>query len=351
MILLPDYFGYTMADDYASFIKVLVWYRMFCENEIGESREDYKKGLEKLQDVYRGIFQYQDKEPPPQINRLIEPFFEKISSLLESPNFNSAHIIQVANLLHEFESIENSGPGSFRDLCLETRIEADCNSFYPEELFNAVYDLLKAEKHDATIVESFKYLDALLQDILQLPSHENYGENIINAAFSPNIGKLQLNTNANEQIGLRNFISGANAVFRNPSAHRSQFKGNSATYLRQGEDFSLVVVAIISLISRITANILQNSFDSIVNDIFQTIATKNNWSTKVISGFRFWACSPLPDSPSSGVLNYRMRVLLNCEKGDVSLNVLTHESVQLVDAKNIADYLHRNTGFITKLIS
>ena len=77
MILLPDYFGYTMADDYASFIKILVWYRIFCENELGGNKEDYKNGFEKLQDVYNGIFQYQSKEPPPHIYRIIRAIFCK----------------------------------------------------------------------------------------------------------------------------------------------------------------------------------------------------------------------------------------------------------------------------------
>ena len=81
-----------------------------------------------------------------------------------------------------------------------------------------------------------------MQKLLGLSSHEIYGEDLINKAFAPNTGLLQLDTNPNEQIGLRNFVSGANAIFRNPSAHR----------FMQFENFeAATIVAMVAVMARI----------------------------------------------------------------------------------------------------
>jgi uncharacterized protein Ymh len=83
---------------------------------------------------------------------------------------------------------------------------------------------LDGGEYDAAIMEAFKCLDRHLQRLLKLSiQDQQYGDTLLNRAFSPDTGALRLTTDPNEQKGLRNFASGANAVFRNAAAHRSVF--------------------------------------------------------------------------------------------------------------------------------
>jgi uncharacterized protein Ymh len=64
--------------------------------------------------------------------------------------------------------------------------------------------------------------DQHLQKLLNLTPSE-YGEALINKAFSPQAGALALQTHGNQQRGLRDLAIGANALFRNAVAHKTVF--------------------------------------------------------------------------------------------------------------------------------
>ncbi len=98
-------------------------------------------------------------------------------------------------------------------LPLETRTELD------PELILRCSKLLVDRHYDEAVVNAFKVLDQRIRLATGEPP-ELYGEALINRSFSPDKGKLSKGLTLNEKKGLRNLISGANAFFRNPSAHR-----------------------------------------------------------------------------------------------------------------------------------
>ena len=83
-------------------------------------------------------------------------------------------------------------------------------------------DPLVKGNYDGAIIAAFKCLDQHLQKLLNLTPSE-YGEALINKAFSPQAGALKLQTHGNEQRGLRDLAIGANALFRNALAHKTVF--------------------------------------------------------------------------------------------------------------------------------
>jgi uncharacterized protein (TIGR02391 family) len=349
-ILIPDYYAYTMADDYAEFVRVLEWYYMYCYYELGTSKKQYKQEFDELKDSYLTIFQYDDSQPPPQIHRIIAPYFQEIEDVLKKRVFTDNSVSKIADALNCFRDIEDTGTGSFRDLCLSYRIESASEVHYSDKLYEKVKTLLNNDEYDAAIVESFKYIDGLLQDVLQLPPHEFFGENIINAAFSQNTGRLQLKTTSSEQIGLRNFFSGANAIFRNPSAHRSQFGGKDATYVGYGEEFALTIVQLANLMSKMIASILYKNIDTDVKRILRNAAQNNKWTKELKTGQRYWVISRLPDSTGDGFFNFRVRVYLKCNVGDVSLIISAHDSVSLDSVNEIKDKLQQKTNLSTRIV-
>lgn len=88
------------------------------------------------------------------------------------------------------------------------------------DYYETVASLMKSHNYDAAVVEAFKFLEEQLRSILQVSADEYYGEKLINMAFAQNDGKLQMGRGDSEQKALRNFVSGAYALFRNPAAHR-----------------------------------------------------------------------------------------------------------------------------------
>ena len=118
------------------------------------------------------------------------------------------------------------------------------------EFYATIDSLLGSQNYDAAMVEAFKFLEERLRTILQVPAEEYYGERLINYAFAQNDGKLQIGGGESEQRGLRNLVSGAYAVFRNPAAHRQA----------QFDEFSVsAVVNIVVLICDLAQSIRQNS--------------------------------------------------------------------------------------------
>lgn len=86
------------------------------------------------------------------------------------------------------------------------------------------YDFLKISYDDikrhpqASVQLAFSHFESFLRSRLNASS-DLFGEGLINAAFAAN-GGLKFGETSSEQIGTRNFISGAYAIFRNPRMHR-----------------------------------------------------------------------------------------------------------------------------------
>lgn len=81
-------------------------------------------------------------------------------------------------------------------------------------------------------------------------SNEYYGEELINFAFSPKSGALQLQSHPNEQNGIRNFFSGANAIFRNPSAHR---------FVDYDDKTAEAIIAMVAMMANLASEIKENT--------------------------------------------------------------------------------------------
>jgi uncharacterized membrane protein YeaQ/YmgE (transglycosylase-associated protein family) len=93
------------------------------------------------------------------------------------------------------------------------------------------------KKPQAAIEHSFTiFEDYLRQRICVGP--EIYGENLINTAFGKN-GCLVYGAVENENLGFRNFISGAYATLRNPRKHR---------VFRDDEQTALSIVSLVELL-------------------------------------------------------------------------------------------------------
>jgi uncharacterized protein (TIGR02391 family) len=77
---------------------------------------------------------------------------------------------------------------------------------------------LVAENPQAAVEHAFTYFEDRLRSRLGVGS-EVFGENLINLAYGKN-GKLSYGDLDTEKNGVRNFLSGAYAAFRNPRKHR-----------------------------------------------------------------------------------------------------------------------------------
>lgn len=336
-----------MADSYADFTRTRVWYRMYCVGKMGSKKDDYREGFESLQKAYHDLFDdYGD--PPESISRLIEPIFKKISTILKARRFGETQINQIANLLWEFEGTESQ----FRERFLEYRETEDGKSTYEDELLTAVTPLLKAEQYDAMVVEAFKFIDKRLQNILQVSPHEYHGESLINLAFAPNDGKLQLNADPNEQKGLRNFFSGANALFRNPAAHRSLFKGENVLlpHFSQDHTTAMAVVVLVQIMEEIICNLATKSIDQAVRNALLKVACKNSWSEEIENTKESWFCSKFRVTKMFWN-DYRMGVVFHYEKQDSTrLSIHLDESVSVEDGEELARDIETSTGYRIEII-
>jgi uncharacterized protein (TIGR02391 family) len=241
-MFLPDDPTYLMADEYASFISSLVWFRMYCVGHMGRNKNDYVKGFKSLKSHYNDEL-YWKGLPHPWSNKQILELFEKIEVLLAKKRLTEDHISNIGSLLYEFEQKQE---GHFRDTFFKDRMREGAEQFYPSELVKLVASLFESEEYEAAVFAAFKYLDNHLQKLLSVSSHEVYGEALVNLAFATNSGMLQLNTTQNEQIGIRNLFSGANAIFRNPSAHR---------FVVYDRETAGAIVALVGLMVRISSEI------------------------------------------------------------------------------------------------
>ena len=138
-------------------------------------------------------------------------------------------------------------------MALDFNLEQDLKSDYSPALYEAVSKSFAADDYDATVIAAFKYLDSYLHKLLNVSPHDYYGEALINYAYSPNQGVIQMDTHPNEQAGLRNLISGALAIFRNPSAHR---------FMEYDQFTASTVIALVATVIKLTDKIVTTSKSS-----------------------------------------------------------------------------------------
>jgi hypothetical protein len=222
-MLILDYTAEDILDRYSEFISSLTWFRMYCAGNMGKSKADYLKGFNSLKGSYEELYVYDEEEEKKSLLKWnihfqhFQKALEKIEKILSGVRLTDAKVHEISSLLWEFESKHEK---DFRKSFFEKERRYFAKSNYSTELFNVVDNLLDNGENEEAVLTAFKFLDSHLQKILSVQPHQLHGEDLINHAFAPNSGVLQLGTHPNEQVGLRNFFSGANAVFRNPAAHR-----------------------------------------------------------------------------------------------------------------------------------
>jgi len=216
-MILTDLQAWEMFDEYTEFIQSLTWYRMYCVGKLGKSKSDYFKSFESLKDKYETLGYFAITNKTEWKDYVVDKFFEKIEAVFRVKRFGQEQIEKIGNLLWEFETKEER---EFRNRFFDHRLALYAGDSHSKGLYNAVSELVRTEEYDAALITAFKYLDNYLQTILNVSAHEYFGEKLVNYAFAPNTGKLQLGTSESEQLGIRNFFSGAYGMFRNPSAHR-----------------------------------------------------------------------------------------------------------------------------------
>lgn len=216
-MLIFDFYGYGDLAEYADFVKHLVWFRMYCTGRFGNETKDYVKGFVELKALWEGLVQSYREDP--SLRHLVAEVDQLIHSIdkLLRGRITDDDIGKVAKLLFRFEQAEER----FREEYTEHKADRAVLRDYPEDLFRLVQPLFYNGKYDLAVLAAFRYLEGHIQKEVGVSPHDYFGENLINYAFSPQTGALQIAGHPNEQVGLRNFMSGAYAFFRNPSAHRA----------------------------------------------------------------------------------------------------------------------------------
>ena len=248
-MLIPDFHVSVQARDYSRFISTLSWFRMYCVGSMGTDKNDYVTGFNSLKHYYDDLFYYEEEQPY-WAKTGFGAILEKIQKILDMKYLNDERIAEIGDLLYVFETNDELG---FSRKYFEYQRSKIVEEYYPSKLCDAVYDLMNHGEYESAVLAAFKFLDSHLQTLLNVDGKRYYGEDLINYVFSPNSGVLQLQGHPNEQIGIRNFFSGANAIFRNPSAHRF-VEYNSTT----AEAIVVTVAMLANLASRIKENMNSN---------------------------------------------------------------------------------------------
>jgi uncharacterized protein (TIGR02391 family) len=217
-ILLSEPMMRRYLDEYIRFLMdCVVRFHIYCEGRLGESREDYVGRLDGLREWYKELI-----KDTPGLNDGVMRWLVRSLEIAISDGKTPDEIADACeNLLRKFIFVREE---EFRREYLDKNASKAARSAFSDHLYFQVKTHLDNGNYDSAIVEAFKCLDTHLQRILNFgPEDRQFGDSLINKAFAPDTGGLQLNTDPNEQKGLRNFVAGANAIFRNPSAHRSVF--------------------------------------------------------------------------------------------------------------------------------
>jgi hypothetical protein len=294
MYFVDDLTAYILADDYTDFWKTLTWYRMYCVARFGANKSDYKNGFESLKNAFLELFEADKvsiyiKEPATSL-------LEDIENRLSRKRFTDEDIKYIADILWEFENKKEEFTEKYLNAYLRSAVEAEL----PKGM-HSILLLLSNQENNAAIVDSFKYLDWLLQKTLNVSPHEYYGESLVNLAFAPGEGKIKLGSHENEQRGLRNLTSGLYALFRNPAAHRNIFDRNNGIIRLDGADqAAATLAAMVSMIGRLIYEKIFLSMDSQVQDELIRIASKHGWNQELVRlAWQFeytWGIGLLPEA-------------------------------------------------------
>jgi uncharacterized protein (TIGR02391 family) len=245
-LLTLDWDSDDLVDRYASFVSSLMWFRMYCTGHFGNGIQDYRDGFQSLKGNYEYLWDMDEQIPEEWKIKPVVKLMDSLEAILKSKRLTDSQISQIATLIWEFQQNHER---EFRTVYVKEQVVYDHRQQYPAALYDAIVDLLDHENTDEAVVTAFKFLDNHIQKLTGMSYHQMYGEELINSAFAPKSGALQIGTDPNEQVGLRNLFSGANAVFRNPAAHR---------FVKNNLFFTTCIIAMVSAMAEIASQISSN---------------------------------------------------------------------------------------------
>ncbi len=246
-MLCLDWLSEDIVERYSGFTFALTWFRMYCAAAFGKRKQDYARGFRFLQDAYDHLWDTDEQVLPEWEMKPTVTLMKSIKTLVNTKSFADEHVQKIAALIKEYQDKEE---GAFRKRYVEGEVEYELKLHYPKGLPEAVRGLLKNDTTDEAVITAFKFLDTYLQKLTSASPYELYGEDLINHAFAPKTGILQLATAPNEQAGVRNFFSGANAIFRNPAAHR---------FIQRDQFFAAAIVAMVAAMIELASQIAKDN--------------------------------------------------------------------------------------------
>ncbi len=326
---------------HTKFIGLLTWYTMMCMFVPFKKKAEYVKGFKTLQDAYEDVQKHSDIDG--ETKTAIQNMFNQVVLLLRRRKFDGEIPKKIAEILLPLQD-ESS------NLIVSSVRQMEISS-YERGLIEKVSPLLAAGSYDEVVLNSFKFLDSYLQKLLMFSSHESYGEDLINRAFAPNSGVLQLNTHPNEQAGLRNFVSGANAIFRNPSAHRLLLDAHNATFRGDAAFYAGAVVTLVELIVRISTELYVQKYNQEIVNLFTHLIEKNGWLPYVVSYAKSWSVAPFSKETMEkfgkrgwqSVTDYRLVLRIVSEVDSLHFQLYYDESVTDEDLQWLAKELKNLT--------
>lgn len=216
-MLIPHFRVHFYVERYSRFISAFSSFHMYCVGRLGKERNNYYTYFQELKEAYDDMFDPNEPSDKKWHTEAAWNLMENIERILNLESFTNDHVSDITKLLTEFKEKHEL---HFRVDVTEREFRWAMEKYYPKQLIDLTYELMESEEYESAILASFKYLDSHLQSTLNLDSNKYYGEELINYAFSSSSGALRFSDHPNEQSGIRNFFSGANAIFRNPLAHK-----------------------------------------------------------------------------------------------------------------------------------
>lgn len=219
-ILISGDDAYILIDDFSNFTAELTSFALGCYPRQGKTKRYYSEAFSRVNESFAEMLA--GRNISNWVTQPVNSLLEDVRQIINSKKINDVELEKIHHRIREFleNEIFSDASGTFKHKFLENAISDCAKAHYSDGLFDAVSDSLAIEDYDAAVLAAFKYLDERLRRLAGVDSYQYFGEELINKVFSPQSGVLQIKTHPNEQIGLRNWFSGANAVFRNPIAHR-----------------------------------------------------------------------------------------------------------------------------------
>ena len=252
-ILIPGDDTYMLVSDFSDFTTQLHIFASVCHAKKEITKAAYLSAFEALKDSFSSLVE--TKNISAWVIEPVTVLFSLISSTLAVKKITDVELDEAYQLSMDFlvDEILSESPNTFKHRFLENAISNSARRFYSDELFNTISNQLESSSYDDAVLVAFKYLDKQLRKLAGIDSYEYFGEELINKVFAPNSGVLKVNTHPNEQVGLRNWFSGANAIFRNPIAHR---------FANLDDQSAFSVIAMVALMDKIATNLSKKTGNS-----------------------------------------------------------------------------------------